>query len=201
MTNTIFPVVTDNHQNELILNQRGVVVWLVGLSGSGKSTLAGMLRDRLHTDWYITTLLDGDNLRSGINRDLGFSETDRLENIRRTAEVAKLFADAGIVTICSLITPSEEMRQLAKSIIGEERYFEVFVDASLETCEQRDVKGLYKRARAGEVASFTGVQSKFERPSNPFLTIQTEQQNVDACFAQLWHAVENLIDLESENEL
>ena len=160
-----------------------------------------MLRDRLHTDWYITTLLDGDNLRTGINKDLRFSDSDRLENIRRTAEIACLFADAGMITICSLITPSEEMRAMAKSIIGEDRYYEIFVDASLETCEKRDVKGLYLKARNGEITSFTGVQSVFEKPTSPFMTIKTDEQDIDTSFAQLWHAIENVIDLEKENEL
>jgi adenylylsulfate kinase len=165
-----------------------VVVWLIGLSGSGKSTMARGLENTLYEMGYITQLLDGDNLRSGINKNLGFSAEDRKENIRRAAELSKLFANCGVITICSLISPTEELRVMARHIIGE-KYFEVFVSCPLEVCESRDVKGLYKKARSGQITNFTGIDSPFEQPKNASLTIHTDRYSIEACHEKLVEAV------------
>lgn len=154
---------------------------MVGLSGSGKSTLAKAIEKELHERGHLTQLLDGDNLRSGINNNLGFTEADRQENIRRAAEVAKLFVNCGVITICSFISPTEEIRALAKSIIGEENFREIYINASFESCEERDVKGLYKKARAGEIKNFTGLDSPFQAPQNPHLEIRTDQMPFEKC--------------------
>ncbi len=154
---------------------------MVGLSGSGKSTLAKAIERALHDRGHLTQLLDGDNLRSGINSNLGFSEADRLENIRRAAEVAKLFVNCGIVTICSFISPTEDIRAMAKSIVGEEHYREIYVNASFESCEERDVKGLYKKARAGEIKNFTGLDAPFQAPQAPDLELRTDQMSFEEC--------------------
>ncbi|QCK13457.1 adenylyl-sulfate kinase [Mangrovivirga cuniculi] len=175
----IFDTILAKSDKEKLLNQRGVVVWMVGLSGSGKSTLARGLEKKLHDEGVLTMLLDGDNLRTGVNNNLGFSDEDRTENIRRAAEVSKLFCECGVVTICSLISPTNSIRKMAKEIIGEENYLEIFVNASLEECEKRDVKGLYAKARAGEIKSFTGIDSPFEVPSKPFLEIITEGSTIE----------------------
>lgn len=163
---------------EALLKQSGLVIWMVGLSGSGKSTLAKGLENRLHEQGHLTMLLDGDNLRTGINSNLGFSEEDRSENIRRAAEVAKLFAYNGSVTICSFISPTEDIRAEAKKIIGE-KYCEVFVNCPLEICEERDVKGLYAKARKGEIKNFTGIDSPFDEPSNPSIEIRTDRMSLE----------------------
>jgi adenylylsulfate kinase len=169
----IFERQLKKEDKEALLKQNAFVIWFVGLSGSGKSTLATGLENYLHTKGYLTQLLDGDNLRTGINDNLNFSEDDRLENVRRTAEVSKLFLNCGVITICSLISPTEKVRKMAKEIIGEEHFIEVYVDCSLDVCEQRDVKGLYAKARKGEIKDFTGISSPFEVPSNPDLVIDT----------------------------
>lgn len=174
----IFDTLVSQQQKEALLRQRGRVIWLVGLSGSGKSTLARAAEHTLHQQQKMTMLLDGDNLRTGINHNLGFSQEDRVENIRRTAEVAKLFAGAGVITLCSLITPTAALRELARSIIGG-HYFEVYVDCPLEVCEQRDVKGLYAKARRGEISDFTGVSAPFEAPQTPDLRLPTHQQSLE----------------------
>lgn len=192
MNNNIHPIfdkILNRGQKELMLKQKSVVIWMVGLSGSGKSTLAKSLEATLHEQGYLTQLLDGDNLRTGINNNLGFSEEDRLENIRRSAEVSKLFLNCGIITICSLISPTEEIRNLAKNIIGEKDYFEVFVNCPFEVCEARDVKGLYKKARNGEIKNFTGLDSPFEPPSNPALELRTDINDLETCSKQLIEAV------------
>ncbi|MEM7548181.1 MAG: adenylyl-sulfate kinase [Bacteroidota bacterium] len=174
----IFDTILSKKDKEALINQRGMVVWMVGLSGSGKSTIARSIESNLHNKGILTKLLDGDNLRTGINNNLGFSEEDRTENIRRAAEVSKLFAEAGVVTICSLISPTTQIREMARDIIGED-YFEVFVNCPLEVCEQRDVKGLYAKARKGEIKDFTGISSPFESPENPNLELKTDQQTLE----------------------
>ncbi|MBK9193551.1 MAG: adenylyl-sulfate kinase [Flavobacteriales bacterium] len=158
---------------EALMQQRGCVIWMTGLSGSGKSTIALALEKQLHAAGRLTTVLDGDNVRTGINNNLGFSEADRSENIRRIAEVAKLFVQQGIVTICCFVSPTMAIRQLAEDIIGEQDFVEVFVDTPLEVCEQRDVKGLYAKARAGEVKDFTGISAPFEAPASPAIRLNT----------------------------
>ena len=177
---------------ETLLNQSGLVVWLYGLSGSGKSTLATALERRLHEEGVFTQVLDGDNIRTGLNNNLGFSDEDRSENIRRIAEVAKLFASAGVVTITSFICPRNELRALAREIIGQADFLEVYVECSFETCEQRDVKGLYAKAKAGQVQNFTGRDSSFEAPEPrdaADLILNTDNQAEGESLDQLYHAV------------
>lgn len=164
---------------EALLHQRGKVLWFTGLSGSGKSTIAKGLEEKLHSDGFFSVVLDGDNVRTGINNNLGFSDEDRKENIRRIAEVAKLFVSNGVITICSFVSPTEEIRNLAKSIIGQNDFFEIFVNTPIEECEKRDVKGLYAKARKGEIKDFTGINAPFEEPKNPDLEIQTKNKTVE----------------------
>lgn len=164
--------------------QCGGVIWMTGLSGSGKSTLAAALKERLVQERSLVTVLDGDVLRTGINAGLGYGGADRLENIRRAAEVAGLFKKAGFIVICALISPAAEHRRLARAIIGD-RFFEVHVDSSLEVCESRDPKGLYVKARKGEIAEFTGISSIYEPPATPELKIDTAHSSVASAVAQL----------------
>jgi adenylylsulfate kinase len=189
----IFEKTLGNNQKQAMLQQRSVVVWMVGLSGSGKSTLATGLENKLHELGYLTMLLDGDNLRVGINSNLGFSEADRTENIRRAAEVSKLFADCGVVTICSLISPTREIRTLAASILGK-KYLEVYVNAPLEACEQRDVKGLYAKARRGEIKQFTGIDAPFEAPESPDIEVHTHLHSPEECLEQILHKLLPIIE-------
>ena len=177
---------------EAMLNQRGLVVWLYGLSGSGKSTLATALERRLHEVSVFTQVLDGDNIRTGLNNNLGFTDEDRLENIRRIAEVAKLFAQAGVVTITSFICPRNDLRAMAREIVGPVDFLEVYVECRFETCEQRDVKGLYAKAKAGQVKKFTGKDSLFEPPeprSVADLILNTDNQTESESLEQLFRAV------------
>jgi adenylylsulfate kinase len=162
---------------EKINQHRSVVIWFTGLSGSGKSTIANLLEKRLNTMQIHTYSLDGDNLRSGLNKELSFSKADRDENLRRVSEVAKLFVDAGIVVIGAFISPYIKTREEIKQIIGSEDYIEVFVNTPIEICEQRDVKGLYKKARAGEIKNFTGIDSPYEKPVNHSIEINTVQES------------------------
>ncbi|MEX0326403.1 MAG: adenylyl-sulfate kinase [Puniceicoccaceae bacterium] len=166
---------------EVLLKQRSVVFWLYGLSGSGKSTIANAFERELNKAGYMTQILDGDNIRTGLNANLGFTDEDRAENIRRIAEVAKLYLHSGIVTITSFICPTRELRQLARSVVGEADFVEVFVKASFETCAERDPKGLYKKAQAGKIANFTGKDSAFEEPTegDPVLVLDTETASVE----------------------
>ena len=184
----IFDKILKKSDKEALLKQRGVVLWMVGLSGSGKSTLAKALEQGLHEKGVLTQLLDGDNLRTGINNNLGFSEEDRIENIRRAAEVSKLFMNCGIVTICSLISPTAQIRKMAREIIGE-GYIEVFINCPLEICEQRDVKGLYAKARKGEIKNFTGIDSPFEAPTNPDIDVRTDKDDLETCRNYLLNTV------------
>ncbi len=187
-----FGQLLDREAKEALLNQRGLVVWLYGLSGSGKSTLATALERRLHEEGVFTQVLDGDNIRTGLNNNLGFSDEDRSENIRRIAEVAKLFASAGVVTITSFICPRNELRTLAREIVGQADFLEVYVECSFETCEQRDVKGLYAKAKAGQVQNFTGRDSSFEAPEPrdaADLILNTDNQAEGESFEQLYQAV------------
>lgn len=192
----IFDKTLQRLDRERLLNQRSKVVWFTGLSGSGKSTLALALERELHGRGYLCYLLDGDNIRSGINSNLGFTEADRVENIRRIAEVCKLFVDCGVVTLASFVSPTNDIRKLASDIVGAENFVEVFVSTPLEVCEQRDVKGLYKKARAGEVKDFTGISSPFEQPQSPALTIDTSKLSLEECSQQL---LEVLLPMVGEN--
>ena len=178
----IFPVfdkIISKEKKEKLLNQKGKVVWLTGLSGSGKTTIALQLEKELYKLGFLVQILDGDNIRAGINNNLSFSESDRSENIRRIAEVSKLFLNCGIITINCFVSPTIKMRQIAKKIIGKENYYEIFINADLETCEKRDVKGLYKKARNGEIRNFTGIDSQYENPNNPSLEVNTSQLSID----------------------
>ena len=186
--NNIYPIFDRMQQRsdkEVLLKQRSVMVWFTGLSGSGKSTIAIALERELHQRGFLCRILDGDNIRSGINNNLGFSPDDRIENIRRIAEVSKLFVDTGIITIAAFISPSNEMRKLASGIIGPENFLEIFVDTPLEVCEQRDVKGLYAKARKGEIKEFTGISAPFEAPENPALRLDTSVLSVEESIRQL----------------
>jgi len=174
----IFDRTLSLNDKEVFLNQKSKVIWLTGLSGSGKSTIAIELEKELHQKGFLTQLLDGDNVRSGINNNLGFSDEDRLENIRRIAEVSKLFLNCGVVTINSFVSPTKDVRDLARSIIGEKNYYEIYIKASVEACEKRDVKGLYAKARRGEIKDFTGISAPFDIPDNCQLVVDTEQLSV-----------------------
>jgi adenylylsulfate kinase len=191
----IFDRVLGRPEKEARLKQRSLVIWLYGLSGSGKSTLAVALERRLFAEGFTTQLLDGDNVRTGLNRGLGFTDADRAENIRRVAEVAKLFAQAGLVTICSFITPLRTLRQSARDIIGAEDFFDVYVKASFETCARRDPKGLYAKAGAGGVKQFTGKDSAFEEPASgeAALVIDTEAESPETSLNGLYAAVRTKI--------
>lgn len=167
---------------------------MVGLSGSGKSTLAKGLEERLYEKGFYTILLDGDNLRGGINNNLGFSEEERRENVRRTAEVAKLYAYNGTIVICSLISPTREIRKMSREIIGD-KYFELFVNTPLAVCEQRDVKGLYKKARNGEIPNFTGISSPFEEPKDADFVINTVDHSVVECIDKILGTIVPKIEL------
>jgi adenylylsulfate kinase len=177
---------------ENLLAQRGVVVWLCGLSGSGKSTIANAAERVLHQQGRFTTILDGDNLRTGLNSNLGFTDQDRLENIRRISEVAKVFVSQGIITFVSAITPRGELRDLARGLLGED-LFEVYVKASYEACEKRDVKGLYAKAARGEIAHFTGKDGSFEPPQSADLVLDTEVTSIEDAAFELLEAIRERI--------
>ena len=180
----IFDKMLSREDKEQLLHQRGIMIWMTGLSGSGKSTVAIGVERELHKRGILCRILDGDNIRAGINSNLGFSAEDRRENIRRIAEIGKLFVDTGIVTIACFVSPTLELRQMAREIIGEKDFREVYIATPLEECERRDVKGLYARARRGEVKDFTGISAPFEAPTHPDLSLDTSQmtlkQEVDA---------------------
>lgn len=190
--NNLYPILTQVTQadREGLMKQHAKVIWFTGLSGSGKSTLAVQLEVQLHRAGHKTYLLDGDNIRTGLNKDLTFTDEGRVENIRRIGEVCKLFLDAGVVVLSAFISPFRADREQVKKIVGEENYLEVFVNAPLEVCEQRDVKGLYKKARAGEVKNFTGIDSPYEIPENPDLTILTNELSIEESIEQLVAFVE-----------
>ncbi|MDA3816203.1 MAG: adenylyl-sulfate kinase [Prolixibacteraceae bacterium] len=188
MTNNIhttFDKIKDRNAKEIYLKQRGKVIWFTGLSGSGKTTLASLLEKRLFEFNYFCQILDGDNVRSGINKNLVFTDADRIENIRRIAEVSKLFMNCGIILICAFISPTNEMRNMAREIIGDDDFLEVFINTPLGVCEQRDPKGLYKKARAGEIKNFTGISAPFEVPENPFLEVENTNPDMDESVRQM----------------
>lgn len=175
----IFDRMLSREDKEALLGQRGVMLWLTGLSGSGKSTIAIALERELHQRGLLCRILDGDNIRSGINNNLGFSAEDRVENIRRIAEIGKLFVNTGIITIAAFISPSNELRQMATRIIGEGDFLEIYVSTPLEECEKRDVKGLYAKARRGEIRNFTGISAPFEAPEHPVLSLDTSKLSLE----------------------
>jgi len=178
----IFPVfdqIIQREDKQKLLKQKAYVLWLTGLSGSGKTTLGAAIERELFKQGYLTQILDGDNIRSGINNNLKFTRKGRTENIRRISEVTKLFLSCGVITINCFISPSEKIRTMAKEIIGAENFIEVHVNASLEVCEERDVKGLYKKARLGLISNFTGISSPFDAPTNPDIKVDTGELNLE----------------------
>ena len=185
----IFDKILSRNDKELFLNQNAKVLWFTGLSGSGKSTIAQHLEKRLFSEGFFIQLLDGDNIRSGINNNLGFTLEDRTENIRRIAEVSKLFLNAGIICLNSFVSPTIEIRNSAKQIIGEKDFLEVFINTPLEICEARDVKGLYKKARAGEIKGFTGIDSPYEAPINPDIEVKTENQTIEESVDHIYREI------------
>lgn len=175
----IFDRMMSRDDKEQLLRQRGMMLWFTGLSGSGKSTVAIALERELHSRGLLCRILDGDNIRSGINNNLGFSAEDRVENIRRIAEVGRLFVDTGIITIAAFISPNNQLREMAAEIIGKDDFVEVFVSTPLEECEKRDVKGLYAKARRGDIKNFTGISAPFEAPEHPDITLDTSKLPVE----------------------
>jgi len=187
-TTHIYPVfdqIVSREEKEKRLNQHSKVIWFTGLSGSGKTTLASALERNLFERGYLTQVLDGDNIRTGINNNLGFTPEDRMENIRRIAEIAKLLINSGVICLCAFVSPSEETRKIVRDIIGEEDFLEIFVSTPIEVCESRDVKGLYQKARAGEIKNFTGISAPFEIPQNSILSVDTSDKSVEECVAIL----------------
>ncbi len=172
---------------------RSLAIWFTGLSGSGKSTLANGLERRLFEAGLHTYILDGDNVRSGLNSDLDFSDSGRVENIRRIAEVANLFVDAGVVVLSAFISPFAKDRERVKNTVGSDQFVEVFVDCPIEVCEARDVKGLYKKARAGEISNFTGISSPFEEPENPDVHVNTDTDSLERCIDQVFNKIKPLL--------
>ena len=189
----VFDKILQRHHKEKLLNQKSKVIWMTGLSGAGKTTIAKSLDEALYSKGFVAQVLDGDNIRSGINNNLAFSEADRYENIRRIAEVSKLFIDCGIIIINSFISPTEEIRKMALNIIGRDNFIEVFVNAPLEVCEKRDTKGLYAKARKGEIKDFTGIDSPFELPENADVTLQTDVQTIEESVNQVLEHILPLI--------
>ncbi len=192
MENNIYPIFSKmqtREEKERLLGQRGITLWFTGLSGSGKSTVAIALEKKLSSEGILCRIIDGDNVRCGLNAGLGFSPQDRKENIRRIAEVCKLFTQTGIVTLATFISPTREIRGMARDIIGEEDFMEVFIATPLEECEKRDVKGLYARARKGEIKEFTGISAPFEEPEDPAVRIDTSRLSLEESVRQIAAAV------------
>ena len=192
MENNIYPIFTQmqtREEKERLLGQRGITLWFTGLSGSGKSTVAIALEKKLSSEGVLCRIIDGDNVRCGLNAGLGFSPQDRKENIRRIAEVCKLFTQTGIVTLATFISPTREIRGMARDIIGEEDFMEVFIATPLEECEKRDVKGLYARARKGEIKEFTGISSPFEEPEDPAVRVDTSRLSLEESVRRIAAAV------------
>ncbi|MGQ1908169.1 adenylyl-sulfate kinase [Marinifilum sp. RC60d5] len=185
----VFDRILGRDEKQKFLNQSSRVIWMTGLSGSGKTTIAIGVEKELQKRGILTQILDGDNIRTGINKNLGFSEEDRSENIRRIAEVSKLFLNCGIVTINCFVSPTINIRKIAKEIIGEDDFLEIYVNASFKVCEERDVKGLYKKARNGEIKNFTGLDAPFEAPENPFLEIKTSDMTAEESVEKVVNAI------------
>ncbi len=183
----------NRHDKETFLKQKGLAIWMCGLSGSGKSTIANAAERVLHQQGHFTIILDGDNMRTGLNSNLGFSDGDRLENIRRIAELAKVLVENGVIVFISAITPRGELRDLVRGIVGEKNLFEVFVKATYEACEKRDVKGLYAKAARGEIEHFTGKDGSFEPPQNPDLTLDTETLSIEDSAIELLEEIRSRI--------
>ena len=188
-------------EREAILHQKGVVLWFTGLSGSGKSTVANEVSHRLHSMKKLSYILDGDNIRHGLNKDLGFSPEDRAENIRRISEVANLFADAGVITITAFISPYRKDRNFCRELVGNGRFIEIYTKACLETCEKRDPKGLYKKARDGKIKEFTGVDAPYEEPEDPELIIDTDEETIEESAEKVLKKLRELSYIDTEEQL
>ena len=189
----IFERLLQRSDREQRLNQNSKVLWLTGLSGSGKSTIAQALERKLHNEGFFAQVLDGDNIRSGINNNLGFTIEDRQENIRRIAEIAKLYLHSGVITLNSFISPTEEIRDFARNTVGAADFVEIYINAPLEVCETRDVKGLYKKARSGAIKGFTGIDSPYEAPPNPALEIKTAELTVEQAVDEIYNYIKPII--------
>ncbi len=190
----IFDKMLGRNDKEVLLKQHSVALWVTGLSGSGKSTISVALERELQSRGYLCKILDGDNIRSGINKNLGFTAEDRAENIRRIAEITKLFVNTGVITIAAFISPEQRMRDMAAEIIGHENFKEIYISTPLEECEKRDVKGLYAKARRGEIKNFTGIDSSFEAPVAPFLSIDTSTLSLKESVEKVLEAVLPIIE-------
>lgn len=202
MTKDIHPIfdrMESHEQKERLLGQHGLTIWFTGLSGSGKSTVAVALEQELSTLGYLSRILDGDNVRCGINSDLNFSEADRRENIRRIAEVCKLFTDTGIITLAAFVSPTSALRKLAREIVGKEHFFEIYISTPLEECERRDVKGLYAKARSGMIPEFTGITAPFEEPEHPELRLDTTHLSVEECVRRIVRAIIPIISIDPKS--
>jgi adenylylsulfate kinase len=182
-------------EKEQKLKQKAIVIWLTGLSGSGKTTLSIALENELFNRGFLTQTLDGDIMRAGLNKNLGFSQIDREENIRRIAEISKLLLNCGIITICAFVSPNDHIRTIVKEIVQRENLFEIYVNTPIDICESRDVKGLYAKARRGEIANFTGISSRFEAPTDSDLVIDTTFQTVDESVSQIINKILHLISV------
>lgn len=191
----IFHQILQRKDKEKLLGQKAKVLWFTGLSGSGKSTIAKGLENKLYREGFLTKLLDGDNVRSGLCSNLGFSGEERIENIRRVSEVARLFLDNGIITLNSFISPTISIREMARKITGPEEFIEIYVNCPLEVCEQRDIKGLYQKARKGEIPDFTGIHSEFEPPESPALELKTDELKIEQSIDKAFEFIKPLISL------
>ena len=203
MDNNIYPIfdrMQTRADKEQLLGQRGIMIWFTGLSGSGKSTIAIALERELSQRGLLCRILDGDNIRSGINNNLGFSADDRRENIRRIAEVGKLFVDTGIITLAAFISPDNEMRGMASDIIGADSFLEVYVSTPLEECERGDVKGLYAKARRGEIKNFTGISAPFEAPMSPALDLDTSKLSLQESVERLLEMILPKVSLPTQQQ-
>jgi adenylylsulfate kinase len=189
----IFDRLLQRNDRERRLGQRSKVLWFTGLSGSGKSTIATQLERRLYNEGFLAQVLDGDNIRSGINNNLGFSEEDRRENIRRIAEVARLYLNTGIITLNSFISPTRQIRAMARGIIGADDFIEIYVNAPLEVCEGRDVKGLYQKARSGQIKGFTGIDAPYEPPLQAALEIKTHEDSLEDSVEKVFEYIQPII--------
>lgn len=183
------------HERQSANKHRSLVIWFTGLSGSGKSTLAGKIEELFFREGIKTYILDGDNVRTGLNKNLGFSPEDRKENIRRIGEAGKLFVDAGVVVLTAFISPYRSDRNIVRNLLKKNEFIEVYVKCSVEVCEQRDVKGLYKKARAGEIKDFTGINAPYEEPENPEITVETNLANESECVKKIYQHVIELIKI------
>ncbi len=192
----VFDELLQRSDKQNLLKQTSKVFWFTGLSGSGKTTIAKGVESKLHSSGYLTKLLDGDNIRSGISNNLSFSLRDRKENIRRIAEISKLFLNCGIITLNCFVSPTHKIRKIAEKIIGKENLIDVYINASIETCENRDTKGLYKKARNGEITNLTGINSPFEPPKNPQLEIDTNNNNIENSIEQVFNFILPIIKIK-----